>query len=48
MLVKFKHCLILITAGVEEGKFYTIDLRPEEWQKFGQRLLREKAPFPWT
>jgi len=23
-------------------------IKPEEWQKTGQKLLREKAPFPWT
>lgn len=22
-------------------------LTPTEWQRFGSRLLREKAPFPW-
>ena len=23
-------------------------ISPEEWEKFGQKVLRERAPFPWT
>ena len=23
-------------------------INPKEWAKMGQKLLREKAPFPWS
>ena len=35
-----------VLAGLESAR--ELWIRPEEWQKVGQKLLREKAPFPWT
>ena len=23
-------------------------IRPREWSKFGQKILRERVPFPWS
>ena len=30
------------------GSAQDLWIGPTEWSKFGQKLLREKAPFPWA
>ena len=35
-----------ILSGLESAR--ELWIRSDEWQKLGQKLLREKAPFPWT
>ena len=35
-----------LMAGLEAAQ--ELWIQREEWNKHGQRLLRERAPFPWT
>ena len=35
-----------VLAGLESAK--ELWIRPQEWSRHGQKLLRERAPFPWA
>ena len=35
-----------IMAGLDTAQEFWITSK--EWSKFGQKVLREKSPFPWT
>ena len=34
------------SSGLESAQ--ELWIRPREWSKCGQKLLRERAPFPWA
>ena len=35
-----------VLASLESAR--ELWIRPKEWERFGQKLLRERAPFPWA
>ena len=35
-----------VLASLESAR--ELWIRPKEWSRFGQKLLRERAPFPWA
>ena len=45
-IFQFDDLIFISPSGLESAQ--ELWIRPREWSKCGQKLLRERAPFPWA